>query len=132
MLSEELDSLETASVITGCRGVCEMYLQGYLDRPPKENLNLLARFIQREALSFSEQSVTCVVDDDIKTTEMVLGRRERSLDLFVVHDVELLYEQLLGGVFVFQVREDSRLAESRDDPFAVGKDSFDEGPAETG
>ena len=63
---------------------------------------------------------------------MVLGRRECSLDLLVVHDIELLNEQLLGGVLVLQVRKDLGLAESRDDPFAAGEDSFGEAFAETG
>jgi hypothetical protein len=61
-----------------------------------------------------------------------LGRRERGFDLFVVHDVELLDKQLLGGVLVLQVRKDFGFAESRDDPFATGEDSFDEALAETG
>ena len=89
-------------------------------------------FVEWEALGFSKQAIASVVDDDVKTTKLFLGRRERSLNLFVVHNVELLNKQLLGGVLVLQVRKDFGFAESRDDPFAAGEDSFNEGPAETG
>ena len=62
---------------------------------------------------------------------MFLGRRERGLDLLVVHDVELLNKQLFGGVLILQVRKDLGFAESSDDPFAAGEDSFDETLSET-
>ena len=62
---------------------------------------------------------------------MLFGRRKRGLDLFVVHDVELLNKQLLGGVLVLQVRKDLGFAESGDDPFAAGEDSFGETLSET-
>lgn len=63
---------------------------------------------------------------------MLLGRCERGLDLLVVHNVELLNKQLLGAILVLQVRKDFGFAESRDDPFAAGEDSFDETLSETG
>ena len=62
---------------------------------------------------------------------MLLGRCERGLDLFIVHNVELLNKQLLGGVLFLQVRKDLGFAESRDNPFAAGEDSFDETLSET-
>lgn len=93
---------------------------------------MLACFIEREALGLSKQAIASVVDDDVETTEMFLGRRKRSRNLPIVHNVELLDKQLLVGVFVLQVRKDFRFAEGRDDPFATGEDSFDEAFAEAG
>ena len=63
---------------------------------------------------------------------MLLGRHERGFDLLVVHNVELLDEQLLGAILVLQVCKDFGFAESRDDPFAACEDSFDETLSEAG
>jgi len=62
---------------------------------------------------------------------VLLSRRERGFDLLVVHDVELLNKQLFGGVLVLQICKDLGFAESSDDPFAAGEDSFDETLSET-
>ena len=132
ILSKELDSLGTMLAVVGRCDVDKVYLQRYLYRSPKQNLDLFARFIEWETLSLSEQTIPSIVDDDIETAKVLFGRRERSFDLLVVHNVKLLDEQLLGGVLVLQVRKYFRFAESRDDPFAIGEDSFDEALAETG
>ena len=59
-------------------------------------------------------------------TKVLLGRCKRGLSLLIIHNVKLLNEELLGGILVLQIRKDLRFAESRDDPFAAGEDSFDE------
>ena len=108
-----------------------IYLQRDLDRSPEQDFDLVARFIEREPFSFSKQSVPGVVYNDIEATEVNLCRRERGFDLFIVHDIQWLNEQLLGGVLLLQVCEDFRLAKGRDDPFTTGEDGFDEAFAET-
>ena len=121
----------TASAIAGRCSIHELYLQRDLHWSPEQNFDLFTRFVQWETLGFPKQAIASIVNDDVETTEVILGCRERGFDLLVVHDVELLDEQLLRGVLVFQVREDFRFAKGRDDPFATGKDGFDEGLAET-
>ena len=93
---------------------------------------MFACFVKRETLGLSEQTIPSIVDNDIEATKMFLGRGERGFNLLVVHNVELLEEQLLGGVLVLQVGEHFGFAKSRDNPFAAGEDSFNEAFAETG
>ena len=92
----------------------------------------MARFSDWDSLGLAEQTIASIVDDNVKTTEVLLGRRERSVDLVVVHDVEGQDEQLLGGVFLLQVCENFGFAESRDDPFAGGEDGLGEALAKAG
>jgi hypothetical protein len=94
ILSKESDSLGTTLVIMRRRDAYERYTPKETPTGPQNRTSIYSRVSPSGSPSASPSSITSIIDDSVKTTKMLLGRRERSFDLLVVRDVELSDRQL--------------------------------------
>lgn len=85
-----------------------------------------ARVRLARGLDFAESTPRRVVHDDVEPAERGIDLRERLGDLVGVADVELEYEETIGGVLRLQVVERAGAAGGGDDDLALCEDELGE------
>ena len=68
--------------------------------------------------------MTCIVEDDVDATKLLLGVFEGGIDVTFVHDVEFKDVEPVGGVFDLEVVQDRRFTKSSDRDVSIVQDGF--------